>query len=81
MADNLKLLLVDDNPMVLAMLQQALSSLATVTTATDAADARLKRWTMFPTCSFAITACPGWMAVNSSKNSRAVPRLRISPLF
>jgi len=42
MADNLKLLLVDDNPMVLAMLQQALSSLATVTTATDAADALLK---------------------------------------
>ncbi|HKV79276.1 MAG TPA: DUF4388 domain-containing protein [Candidatus Sulfotelmatobacter sp.] len=42
MADNLKLLLVDDNPMVLAMLQQALSSLATVATATDAADALLK---------------------------------------
>src|SRR5215831_19876469 len=42
MADNVKLLLVDDNPMVLAMLQQALSSLARVTTATDAADALLK---------------------------------------
>ena len=42
MADNVKLLLVDDNPMVLAMLQQALSSLAQVTTATDAADALLK---------------------------------------
>jgi CheY-like chemotaxis protein len=42
MADNLKLLLVDDNPMVLAMLQHALSSLAKVTTATDAADALLK---------------------------------------
>jgi CheY-like chemotaxis protein len=42
MADNVKLLLVDDNPMVLAMLQQALSSLATVTPATDAADALLK---------------------------------------
>jgi len=42
MADNLKLLLVDDNPMVLGMLQQALSSLARVTTATDAADALLK---------------------------------------
>ncbi|HTT18157.1 MAG TPA: response regulator [Candidatus Sulfotelmatobacter sp.] len=42
MADNLKLLLVDDNPMVLAMLQQALSPLAQVTTATDAADALLK---------------------------------------
>ena len=42
MADNLKLLLVDDNPMVLAMLQHALSPLARVTTATDAADALLK---------------------------------------
>jgi len=42
MADNVKLLLVDDNPMVLAMLQQALNSLAKVTTATDAADALLK---------------------------------------
>ncbi|HEV2400788.1 MAG TPA: response regulator [Candidatus Sulfotelmatobacter sp.] len=42
MADNVKLLLVDDNPMVLGMLQHALSSLAKVTTATDAADALLK---------------------------------------
>lgn len=42
MADNLKLLLVDDNPMVLGMLQHALSPLANVTTATDAADALLK---------------------------------------
>jgi CheY-like chemotaxis protein len=42
MAENLKLLLVDDNPMVLGMLQHALSSLAQVTTATDAADALLK---------------------------------------
>src|SRR5436305_1600661 len=42
MPDNLKLLLVDDNPMVLAMLQQALSSVAKVTTATDTADALLK---------------------------------------
>ena len=42
MADNVKLLLVDDDPMVLGMLQQALSPLAHVTTATDAADALLK---------------------------------------
>lgn len=42
MADNVKLLLVDDNPMVLGMLQQAFSSLAQLTTATDAADALLK---------------------------------------
>ena len=42
MANNVKLLLVDDNPMVLGMLQQALSSLATVTPASDTADALLK---------------------------------------
>ena len=42
MVDNVKLLVVDDNPMVLGMLQQAFGSLARVTTATDAADALLK---------------------------------------
>jgi len=42
MATNVKVLLVDDNPMILGMLKQALSALSTVTTATDAADALLK---------------------------------------
>src|SRR6202163_4251155 len=42
MASNVKILLVDDNPMVLGMLQQALSALGEVTVATDAADALLK---------------------------------------
>lgn len=42
MADNVKLLLVDDNPMILGMLQHALSSLASITSATDSADALLK---------------------------------------
>src|SRR6201984_763850 len=42
MANNVKLLVVDDNPMVLAMLHQALAPLAQVTTATDSADALLK---------------------------------------
>src|SRR6266851_5486367 len=42
MANNVKLLLVDDNPMVLGMLQQALGSLAEVTAANEAADALLK---------------------------------------
>src|SRR5512146_2372536 len=37
-----KVLLVDDSPMVLGMLRQALSALATVSTATDGADALLK---------------------------------------
>src|SRR5262244_1524408 len=37
-----KLLLVDDNPMVLRMLRDALVPLATVSTTTDSADALLK---------------------------------------
>ena len=42
MSSNVKVLLVDDNPMVLGMLQQALTPLAKVTSASDAADALLK---------------------------------------
>jgi len=42
MANDVKLLLVDDNPMVLAMLQQALASFARVVSAGDTADALLK---------------------------------------
>ncbi len=42
MQSNVKVLLVDDNPMVLAMLRDALTPLAKVTTAGDSADALLK---------------------------------------
>jgi DNA-binding response OmpR family regulator len=42
MHNDVKLLLVDDNPMVLAMLRDALTPLARVTTAGDGADALLK---------------------------------------
>src|SRR5512143_186058 len=42
MSSNVKVLLVDDNPMVLGMLKQALTPLAEVGTANDAADALLK---------------------------------------
>src|SRR6202049_3535073 len=42
MANHVKLLLVDDNPMVLGMLQKALTPLAKVTTSNDGADALLK---------------------------------------
>jgi CheY-like chemotaxis protein len=42
MASDVKILLVDDTPMVLGMLQQALSAMGEVTIATDAADALLK---------------------------------------
>ena len=42
MAGKIKVLLVDDNPMVLDLLRQALEPLAAVTTASDSADALLK---------------------------------------
>jgi len=42
MSSSVKVLLVDDNPMVLGMLKQALTPLAEVGTASDAADALLK---------------------------------------
>src|SRR5580658_4668713 len=42
MANEVKLLLVDDNPMVLGMLQHALEPFARVVAATDSADALLK---------------------------------------
>jgi response regulator RpfG family c-di-GMP phosphodiesterase len=42
MANNVKVLLVDDNPMVLNMLQQALASMAEVKVSNDGPDALLK---------------------------------------
>jgi len=42
MSSNVKILLVDDNPMVLGMLRQSLAPLAIVSTAADGADALLK---------------------------------------
>lgn len=42
MAGNVKVLLVEDNPMVLEMLRQALAPLGSLTTASDGADALLK---------------------------------------
>lgn len=42
MSSNVKILLVDDNPMVLGMLRQALDAVGVVSTAADSADALLK---------------------------------------
>ena len=42
MSSNVKILLVDDNPMILGMLQQALTAVGVVSTASDSADALLK---------------------------------------
>jgi CheY-like chemotaxis protein len=42
MPSNVKVLLVDDNPMVLGMLRQALAPMAIISTATEGADALMK---------------------------------------
>jgi CheY-like chemotaxis protein len=42
MASNVKVLLVDDNPMILGMLRQALAPFANISVATDGADALMK---------------------------------------
>jgi CheY-like chemotaxis protein len=42
MPSNVKVLLVDDNPMVLGMLRQALAPMAIISTATDGADALMR---------------------------------------
>ncbi len=48
MASSVKILLVDDNPMVLGMLQKALSAMGEVTVANDAADALAKAAQVLP---------------------------------
>ncbi len=79
MANHVKILLVDDNPMVLSLLQGALSPLAKVTTSNDSADALSRRWMIRPICWSATTACLAWTDRNWWKNSRAAPRLPVSP--
>jgi CheY-like chemotaxis protein len=74
MADNVKLLLVDDNPMVLGMLQQALSPLAQVTIASDAADALLKAVDDAPdllVCDFRMPGMDGRQLVEKLKSRPA----------
>ena len=74
MADTVKLLLVDDNPMVLGMLQQAWAALATITTATDAADALLKAVDDVPdllVCDYRIPGMDGRQLVEKLKSRPA----------
>ena len=64
MATNVKILLVDDNPMVLGMLQQALSALGEVQVANDAADALLKAVEDVPDVLISDYRMPGMDAVS-----------------
>src|SRR6202140_1508303 len=74
MANNVKLLLVDDNPMVLGMLQQALGSLAEVTAANEAADALLKAFDEPPdllVCDYRMPGMDGRQLVERLKSRPA----------
>jgi CheY-like chemotaxis protein len=73
-ANNVKLLVVDDNPMVLGMLEQALAPLAQVTTATDSADALLKAVDDLPdllVCDYRMPGMDGRQLVEKLKSRPA----------
>jgi CheY-like chemotaxis protein len=80
MATNVKVLLVDDNPMVLGMLKQALSSLAVVTTASDAADALLRAVDESPdllVCDYRLPGMDGRQLVEKLKSRPATAGIAI----
>ena len=80
MANNVKLLVVDDNPMVLAMLQQALAPLALVTTAADAADALLKAVDDVPdllVCDYKMPGMDGRKTLEAIKQDDALKRIPV----
>jgi CheY-like chemotaxis protein len=74
MANDVKLLLVDDNPMVLSMLEQALTPFARVTSAGDAADALLKAVDDPPelvVCDYRMPGMDGRQLVEKLKSRKA----------
>src|SRR5260221_643005 len=87
MASNVKILLVDDNPMVLGMLQQALSALGEVAIATDAADALLKAVDDLPDlmiCDYRMPGMDGRQLLEKLKSRPSTPlmdRLRETKRF
>ena len=80
MPNEIKLLLVDDNPMVLGMLRQALSPLAQVTTAGDAADALLKAVDNPPdlmVCDYRMAGMDGRQLVDKLKSRPATAGISV----
>jgi len=75
MPNNVKVLLVDDNPMVLGMLRGALTPLAAVSTATDSADALVKAIDDPPDLLVSDYRMPGM------DGRQLVDRLRTRPAF
>src|ERR1700683_5060044 len=82
MENNVKLLLVDDNPMVLKMLEHALAPLARVVSASDSADALLKAVDDPPdlvVCDYRMPGMDGRQLVEKLKSRPATANL--SPIL
>ena len=74
MPSNIKVLLVDDNPMVLDMLRQALAQFSTVHVMSDGADAMLKAIDDKPDLIIADHAMPGVDGLQLLQKIKARPQ-------
>jgi serine phosphatase RsbU (regulator of sigma subunit) len=81
MANRVKVLLVDDNPMVMGLLRGALTSLAAVTTATDPTDALLKAIDDPPDLLISDYRMPGMDGFAVTRQIKADPVLHTIPVL
>lgn len=81
MPSNIKVLLVDDNPMVLEMLRQALAQFCTVQTMTDGADAMLKAIDEKPDLIIADHSMPGMDGLQVLQKIKARPNTAAIPVI
>ncbi len=83
MPSNVKVLLVDDNPMVLGMLKQALTPLAEISTAGDAADALLKAVDEGPDmviCDYRMPGMDGFLKDATQRIKRVIDRIALEKM-
>jgi len=71
---DVKVLVVDDNALILDLLMKGLLPHCDARAAADGADALLRLWTTRRIWSYAITACPDSMAASFTKNFAPVNR-------
>ena len=81
MPSNVKVLLVDDNPMVLDMLRQALAQFSTVQPMTDGADAMLKAVDEKPDLIIVDHAMPGVDGLQLLQKIKARPQTAAIPVI
>jgi CheY-like chemotaxis protein len=81
MAENFRVLLVDDNPMILAMLKQAISPFATVETFAAPADALLRAMDEAPDLLISDHSMPGLTGRQLVENLRARPATAKLPVI